>query len=109
MIAEIKRPKSVLPKRNRSANHVAICLGKLATISVTLFSFMEKDPHGQNSAKKDIEDWGQDESETLKSLEAFVHTCHPSWWNRIWLQQEYKLAQTNQSSTDTAQFAYLFC
>ncbi|KAJ4286286.1 hypothetical protein N0V90_013320 [Kalmusia sp. IMI 367209] len=79
----------------RSANHVAVYLGEPATVSVTLFSFLNRDVHGEDSAEKAVEELGQKESDIRQLLEAFVHFCHLPWWNRIWVQQEYSLAQTN--------------
>jgi Heterokaryon incompatibility protein (HET) len=78
-----------------SANHVAIYLGEPATVSVTLLSFLNRDVHEEDSAEKAVEDLGQDESNIRQLLEAFVHFCQLPWWNRIWVQQEYSLAQTN--------------
>jgi Heterokaryon incompatibility protein (HET) len=79
----------------RSANHVAIYLGEPATVSVTLFSFLNRDVHEEDPAEKAVEGLGQDESDIRQLLEAFIHFCHLPWWNRIWVQQEYSLAQTN--------------
>jgi hypothetical protein len=79
----------------RSANHVAVYLGEPATVSLTLFSFLNRDVRKEDSAEKIVEDLGQDESAIRQLLEAFVHFCHLPWWNRIWVQQEYSLAQTN--------------
>lgn len=79
----------------RSANHVAVYLGEPATVSVTLFSFLNRDASEQDPTEKAVEDIGQDDSDIRQLLEAFVHFCHLPWWNRIWVQQEYSLAQTN--------------
>jgi hypothetical protein len=85
----------MMEKIYRSANHVAVYLGEPATVSVTLFSFLNRDVHEEDSAEKAVEYLGQDESDIRQLLEAFVHFCHLPWWNRIWVQQEYSLAQTN--------------
>ncbi|KAL1597237.1 hypothetical protein SLS60_008819 [Paraconiothyrium brasiliense] len=79
----------------RSANHVAVYLGEPANVSVTLFSFLNRDLHEENSADKAFENLGRGESDIRQLLEAFIHFCHLPWWNRIWVQQEYGLAQTN--------------
>ncbi|KAJ4346506.1 uncharacterized protein N0V89_010435 [Didymosphaeria variabile] len=79
----------------RSANHVAVYLGEPATVSPTLFSFLNREVYEEDSAEKAVEVLGQNESDIRQLLEAFIHFCHLPWWNRIWVQQEYGLAQTN--------------
>jgi hypothetical protein len=79
----------------RSAQHVIVYLGEPKTGRLALFSFLNRNVHGEDSGGKGIEDLGLDERNIRELLEAYVHFCLLSWWNRIWVQQEYSISRTD--------------
>ena len=79
----------------KSAKRVAVYLGEPATVSTTLLSFLNRDVHEEDSPERAFEYLIQHETDIRQLLDAFIHFCYLPWWNRIWVQQEYSLAQTN--------------
>lgn len=77
----------------KKANHVVVYLGEPADISAHLLSFLDRDVPEDHSAVEALTHLGHNDMRQL--LEAFIHFCQLPWWNRIWVQQEYLLAQTH--------------